>query len=304
VLHFWTAHRYTFRPPFTEVGFVSYCVNRYNHPLAGKITYRFVDEFRRITQFGSVTLLPDLKLLEDETIQLVLVACGVRSKLQEPEWVHQIEVPGQLKIEEEIKSIETEMEQVRVKHQSAKRERLKLRDCLKLLYERETALEPIVWNVLRDFGAVVEEPKERNKEDGWVKVNVGELLFEGVLEIKSTKSDVFGEDGRKQLLDWIDRGRVQREKNYKGIFIGNNAVDKPVANRPSGFSDSWIKAAKLSSICAIRTEDLYQIYLLKCKGVIDLNEFWLDLFNTNGLFDMQKYNKRLDPASEPKVNGS
>ena len=61
---------------------------------------------------------------------------------------------------------------------------------------------------------------EKNKEDGWITVKVDGIVYEGVLEIKSTKSGQFGEDGRKQLLDWIDRGRTLRLKNYKGYSLG------------------------------------------------------------------------------------
>jgi len=78
-----------------------------------------------------------------------------------------------------------------------------------------------------------------------------------VIEIKSTKSDQFGEDGRKQLLD-LDRSRDElfRQKNYKGIFVGNSAVTKELKNRPDAFSDSWKKASALSQICALKSEDL------------------------------------------------
>jgi hypothetical protein len=54
------------------------------------------------------------------------------------------------------------------------------------------------------------------------------MMIGGVLEIKNTQSDQFSGDGRKQLLDWIDRGRTQEQMNYKGIFVGNSAVTKPV----------------------------------------------------------------------------
>ena len=44
-------------------------------------------------------------------------------------------------------------------------ERTSVRSCLKLLYEREFALEPIVRDILELLGANVEESAESNKED-------------------------------------------------------------------------------------------------------------------------------------------
>jgi hypothetical protein len=88
----------------------------------------------------------------------------------------------------------------------------------------------------------------------------------------------------------------QRRKERRGKIAfkpptapNNSAVDKPVKERPWAFSDSWTKAAELSSICAFKTEDLYSIYLLHCNKKLDIDSFWQDLFATNGIFDMKKY---------------
>ncbi len=108
--------------------------------------------------------------------------------------------------------------------------------------------------LFRVIGAHVKVLEEKNKEDGWIIVEVGNTTYEGVLEIKSTKTDTFNERGRTKLLGWIDRGRTLQEKNYKGIFIGNSAVNRPKDERPLAFSGSWIKAAELSGICALKDE--------------------------------------------------
>jgi hypothetical protein len=147
------------------------------------------------------------------------------------------------------------------------------------------------------MGAKVEIPVEKNKEDGWITVQIQGATMEGVLEVKSTRSDQFGEDGRKQLLDWIERGRVLRQKNYKGIFIGNSAVTKPLADRPDAFSDGWKKAAELSQICAIKSEHLYIIYLLATQKKINSEEFWAQLFSTSGAFDITPFLEKIQPAS-------
>ena len=78
-----------------------------------------------------------------------------------------------------------------------------------------------------------------------------------------------------------------RRKKYKGIFVGNNSVEEQVGSRKSGFSDGWKKSAELHNIVAIKSEDLYRLYVLKKEGQLDTEAFWEKVFATNGIFDSQ-----------------
>lgn len=270
----------------------NFCYNRYKKAIAfsfriGVFSKR---ENEEVFLYGAINILPRIKKNEDETLQIVLQdLCGVEVELPEPEWLADYNAPGQEEIDKKMEKISLEIDNSIKDYKKAKEERDVARVCLKLLYEREYALEPAARDILRTLGAHVEDPAETGKEDGWIVISTEDVNYEGVLEIKSTRSDQFSEDGRKQLLDWIDRGIRMREKKYKGIFIGNSAVDKPLKERPWAFSDNWQKSAKLSEICAIKTEDLYFIYLLKQKGRLDVNVFWKALFNTNGIFDIKQF---------------
>lgn len=277
-----------------------FCCNRYQKALAFTLRFQYrkqgYHDMEVFQSFGPLIFLPKISLSEDETVQLVLSSvCGIESDLPEPAWLDEFTAPGQKRIDDDITRIDAELHTIFDQRSKAHSDRAKCRECLKLLYEREYALEPVVRDILRGMGAHVEDPEDKGKEDGWIVVNVGDKTYEGVLEVKSTRADEFGEGGRKQLLDWIDRGRTLREKNYKGIFIGNSAVDKPLRERPWAFSDNWSKAAKLSGICALKTEDLYVIHLLKARGVIEMDSFWQTLFETNGVLDMKKYLEMLTP---------
>jgi hypothetical protein len=270
------------------------CSNRYGHSLAFCIQHQILDEYNRtLIPYGYIYLLPEISLDEDETLLIVLRDfCDAASELPEPEWVSGFNVPGQKAIDEKIAQIKATLAEQQSALEKAMTERMKVRTCLKLLYEREYALEPVVRNILRELGATVEDPVEKNKEDGWVTIQVAGKTYEGVLEIKSAKSDQFSEDGRRQVLDWIERGRTLRDKNYKGIFIGNSAVTKPLkvlSDRPNAFSDSWKKAAKLSQICAMKSEELFLVYLLHKQGKVNLDEFWAKLFATDGIFDIKPF---------------
>lgn len=277
-----------------------FCTNRYGNALASKVSFQIkrkdYDRSVIVNSFGPIILLPAISLSEDETIQLILKdICGVHTSLPEPEWISEYTAPGQKEIDDKIRQINTKIENDFKELDKSLKEKEEIRKCLKLLYEREYALEPVVRDILRKIGAHVEDPSEPNKEDGWLSIKIDDKIYEGVLEIKSTRSNQFDENGRKQLLDWIDRGRTLRDKNYKGIFIGSNAVDKPLNERPYAFSDSWSKAAKLSNICAFKTEELYAIYLLFTMRKIDINNFWREIFENNGIFDMKEYLSLLVP---------
>jgi len=268
------------------------CSNRYKKPLIFRTLHRFVDNYdrERVSNYGPILFLPDCGLDEDEIMQLVLRDfCDAATEIPEPKWVASFPAPGSKSIDERISQIDAIIAEQMASREKANQDRIKARTCLKLLYEREFGLEPVVREVLRQLGAKLEDPVEKNKEDGWITVKIGDVVYEGVIEIKSTKSDQFGEDGRKQLLDWIDPGRTIRQKNYKGIFVGNSAVTKELKNRPDAFSDSWKKASALSQICALKSEDLYVVHILNSQKKVNLDEFWVNLFSTNGIFDVKPF---------------
>lgn len=267
-----------------------FCYNRYKNALAFSLQIGIFSDREELLLYGPIHFLPKIDKSEDETLQIVLRdLCEIEAELPEPEWLQDYEAPGQEKIDKKIEQITLSINNGFQDLKRVRAEREKIRTCLKLLYEREYALEPATRDILRLLGAHIEDPSDPGKEDGWIVVSVEDKKYEGVLEIKSTRSDQFNEDGRKQLLDWIDRGIRTRQKKYKGIFIGNSAVDKPLKERPWAFSDSWEKSAELSEICAIKTEDLYLIYLLKQENKLDSDNFWKTLFGTNGIFNIKDF---------------
>jgi len=283
----WDSEAFRLKGLFASVEVYTACANRYDHALAFCVGHRIGNKHQVAIPYGLIYLLPEISLDEDETLLIVLRDfCDAASELPEPDWVAGFQVPGQQPIDDRIAQIKATLAEQQAALEKAMTERVDARTCLKLLYEREYALEPVVRDILRQLGATVEDPVEKNKEDGWVTIQAAGKTYEGVLEIKSAKSNQFSEDGRRQVLDWIERGRTIRGKSYKGIFIGNSAVTKPIKERPDAFSDSWKKAAKLSQICAMKSEALFLIYRSHKQGKINLDEFWTKLFTTDGIFDI------------------
>jgi hypothetical protein len=286
-----------------------FCSNRVNKAIAFSV--RFVIGIERpgdyieprrtetIKRFGPITFLPKITDDHDQTIMLVLRdVCGIDSAIPEPIWLNKFEAPGQKEIEEEIDEIRAKVAESVTELDSAMKRRNEARSCLGLLYERGDALERITWYILSELGGTVEAPQDPGKEDGWVEVDAQGEQLEMVLEIKSTKNDQFGEDGFKQLLEWRSRGVTLRNKEYKGVFIGSSCINKPPEERPFAFSDNAMKMAKLHHLAAIKTEDLYIVYILNKAGRCDTKAFWHALFHTDGVFDINAFVEQSDAGQD------
>jgi hypothetical protein len=270
--------------------------NRYGKDLAFRLNLileepvtRGFSEWEPVRELGHITFLPQTDLSEQESLLLLLRNLyGIETGTPEPEWLLPYAAPGQQAVDQQIEHLTKQLDETSAQLADAHSARAEARICLRLLYERGKPLEDAVRTVLADLGATVEVPKEEGKEDGWITVRVGKEALEGVLEIKSTTGEQFDESGLRQLLDWKNRGTLQRHKDYKPIFIGNSAVDSPGDKRPPAFGDSWRKSARVASVAAIKSEDLYYAYEMKMAGRLNVAGFWRDLFVTNGVFERTK----------------
>jgi hypothetical protein len=263
-------------------------LTRYGSALASELKIHIRTKARIVEVSGPIVLLPKTSLSTDEAISRVLSdLCGVETEVPEPDWIEGMEAPGRGAIDDEIDRTGTKIRELNENLAGLHEKRSEVRSCLKLLYERGEALEKIVRQICSELGVEVEEPTEPGKEDGWLTFQHGGDVFEGVLEVKSTKSGQFAEDGIRQLLDWISRGMRLRKKKYKGIFIGTNAVEKRLEDRPYAFSESWRASAELAEICALKTEDLYRAYILHSEDKLDTDALWSKVFSTNGIFDSE-----------------
>lgn len=243
---------------------------------------------------GPIYFLPKGGFSEEEMLEYVLRdLCGVDISAPEPEWISGFVAPGQEEVDRELDELGDRIERLIAEHGDKTEERSEIRRPLKLLYETGMALEEAVCSILEELGAQVERPKERNKEDGWVSVQVGGKTLEGVLEIKGVDKQHFDTYGLKQLGEWIDRGIIFRKKKYTGIFVGNSSITDPPRTRIWPFHHNWITEAKLRGVAAVRSEDLYVAYLLDRGGRLDRDEFWSKLFSSVGPFDMGPYRQVL-----------
>lgn len=247
--------------------------------------------------------MPETEFSEEEALEFVLRdLCGADVSAPEPEWVAEYVPPGQEQVDREIDDLEDRIAGLIRDRECKVEERAEVRMPLKLLYETGPKLEEAARSVMESLGAEVERPgEERNKEDGWVTVRVGDEIFEGVLEVKGVKTKHFGFEGLRQLTDWIHRGISSRRKRYTGIFVGNNSRQDPPQRRILPFSKNWVEEAEMHGYAAVLTVDLYALYLLDQTGRLDRDAFWRQLFSTKGPFDMRPYREKLTDEEKDQL---
>ncbi len=278
------------------IGINGFGSNRFSNEIAGKVTIS-VDEntgyrtpigdfkYNTVWSCGPLVFLPEIDLPEGEAFRILLEdACGVKLSADEPSWATTLIAPGQAVVDDELRTIEAEIKEAWDRLELTREERNRVRRPLQLLFGQQTQLEEVVREAFSLLGAEVETPEEANKEDGWITVQVGDQVFQFVLEVKSTVKEAFDEYGLRQLAEWESRGIHLRETKYKPVFVGNASAQLPLDERGNPFGHNFARKAALQGVVALRSEDLYNALVAKAEGVFDQDGFWRDLFQTAGVF--------------------
>ncbi len=206
---------------------------------------------------------------------------GVKtSEMPEPDWAKEMKVPGEKEIEKRIEKsldrIKTEKEEI----EKLKQEMQNITKFRKLCYAEDKELEQIVWTTFRELGAKVIEPKERNKEDGWIETKFGK----GVLEIKKAAKSASRVHTR-QLDNWVGNSIANGEK-CKGVLIINHFGDKPLKERkepfPSDVRDHAKKARSGNPFCLLTTVELFRALCTFKEGKVSSDEIFKKIFEADG----------------------
>lgn len=262
-----------------------YWQNRYDQSIVFSCTIEFSGSGYRTERYGPIIFLPRAGVTEAETIDAALSLAQVELETPEPEWLTDVRAPGQRAIDERLKGVQTRLREVWEEWQQTGAERDERRRLLGLLYEKELALEPLIRDALGELGAEVMDPSEDDREDGWIRVRLGDDVLEGVLEVKSTRSETFDEQGLRQLEEWKLNGE-QQGKDYKGIFVGSRDIGRPVhSRRDDPFSSGWKRSATKRDNVGVLTEALYAALALHAESKLDVEAFWRGLFEAKGPLD-------------------
>ncbi|HEX5221744.1 MAG TPA: hypothetical protein VFZ59_19420, partial [Verrucomicrobiae bacterium] len=119
---------------------VPVCANRVGHSIAFTFFQRVTRDGRIKIPYGLTYVLPKLSLDENETLRIVLRDfCDVPFETPEPEWLADINIPGQKALDARIAEINAALAEQQAALQQALAERAEARTCLKLLFEAEYA---------------------------------------------------------------------------------------------------------------------------------------------------------------------
>jgi hypothetical protein len=252
---------------------------------------------------GPVVLLPAIPLSPDEAVAVLLKAhYGVElGPAPAPSWTQAIVVPGQAVLDEQIRSVQQQIQTLSIENAEAQEKRLEARRILELLYTSGPPLEEAVRGAMRFLGANVREPTTPGEEDGWIEVKVGASELEGVLEVKGLKKDTFDIQGLRQLIEWHQRGILNEDgKEYKRLFIGAAAIDRSPPERPRPFEPGWVRKAEQLDTAVLLVDDLYRACVLESLGLLDRDAFWMAVFTTKGVFDGSTIRQQFEQVTSPE----
>ncbi|MTJ15282.1 hypothetical protein FJR11_22500 [Anabaena sp. UHCC 0187] len=256
---------------------------KYKKPIGYEINIRVTHEGKTITSGNIIYLPPTTKISNYDAINLILTnRYNLQLEQISPPWLENYKLPNQIFIEDKISNYISDIQYLE-SQLTMEQEKLKVEKRYhKLLYEQGVdGLEPIVREVLRELGAIVDDPIPReNKEDGLLKDPQNR---EAILEIKGRTKSLALADVR-QLDQWVrDSLFSDNPKERKGIIIANMYCNVPLEQREKPFPDNCIKMAKDYKYCLLTTRQLHHAIFLKQQNQFKETEFWDTVFNTDGV---------------------
>jgi hypothetical protein len=238
-------------------------------------------------ELESILFVPFGDLEPSEALRFILKeALDISIAQESPKWTEKMVTPGQAAVDASISKIEDEIAERAASLQLIKDERKELRNCLEVLYQMGSPLETAVQSLLKELGCAVEQPKEKNRCDCYLTVIIGNSENKAALEIKGTNRFQFDMKGFKQVLQWRNEAILEHDEEYRGIFIGNSAIEIPPDSREDPFGDGWKKQAKLHKVTVLTTSTLYNAYCAHKRGALRITHFWKALFETDGVFEL------------------
>jgi hypothetical protein len=233
---------------------------------------------------ATVTNLPPTTTISiEEAIKSILInRYKMTLEISSPEWVCNYKTPIQNKIDTIIANLQKDKfkieSDIKAQFILLKHEEI----FQKLLYEQGVVLQMVVHDALELLGAKVDRTDER-KDDGKLITPNGE---DGILEIKSSKKTISLAD-ILQLDNWKVFAEEKDKIPRKGILIANCYIEKDISERDEYFPDNCIKKSEKNDFCLVKTSQLYKAICLLKDNKLNKNDFWNEIFSTNGICKLE-----------------
>ncbi len=230
---------------------------------------------------GRMILLPGPDLIPvREAIQIVLQdVLGFSVETPPPDWVDEIDVPGERELKEEIGRLQGESQRISEDLRKADERLTSVRRPKRLLYETGSALETAVSEALGKLGAEVYLPDVPGREDRWFEVP--ELGKKGAVEVKGRLGSIKRADVR-QTEDWVSDIFERMGERMKGILIGNPYRNHRLQDRRPPWPKDVIGFAKGKRLALVTTAQLFAVLVKAVKEESAAMAFFRLLFETDG----------------------
>ena len=278
--------------------------NRYNCALAFAVTFAVLRDCEKggktIGRLGPVLFLPETNLGAEEALEMILRdICEIQTASREPGWARELHLPNHAEIDQEIIDRMAEIENAYDRLSYLEHLRTRSREALRLLYDSGSTLEEVVREVLAELGAEVIAPEMAGADSGKIAVELNGQRYEGLLQTVAIAKSEFAESELDKLGRQLSLAVETDRKGYKGILVGNAGVDRSPDQRDDPFTFHFNENAKLRHVTLLRTQDLFDVYLMHLQGTLNRDSFWSEVFSRDGQFDMRRVTQTGPPAPEP-----
>lgn len=189
-----------------------------------------------------------------------------------PEWAKKMDILDDKEIKENIKEIETIIEEQNIKKEIQKNKLEANETIKKILYETDKELQKEVIKVINELMEYEDGEFIDEKEEDY-RVKKENITF--IIETKGLSRNIKGEDISKTsnhveiYLDKLEENEIK--ENVKGLYIVATQRNKTIADRERT-PDRQITLAKRDNILIIRTEELLKLFEAYRSKRIKTNE--------------------------------
>lgn len=252
------------------------------HPIAFSFSFFRSNVHKYVT--AKIVCLPiTTEIPVIEGIKLLLqYRYGLKLESELPEWVDSFKLPEQMEIESKISGLENKKSEIDNEINSLSIRLKESKKFQKLLYESGKSLEDTVYDALELIGATVDR-KENFQDDGLITDPFDRKY---TLEIKGRGKKSAARGDIRQLVDWMDAAKVEKDWKGKGLLIVNAYRELPLQERKVPFPDDCVKKAEFEEICLLTTTQLFRALQAFQEGKLERKDLWGAIFNANGICDL------------------
>lgn len=237
-----------------------------------------------IPYFGDIYLLPPISGMNQNNMISEILELYLGNEKPEPEWAKDIKVPSQEDIDDRLKQIDSKIADLTDEKNSLIQELKNERQPIEILWKSDKPLEKSVEKVLKSMGAIINTDENAEFENA-ADCSFTYKTMNFAVEIKSTAKQMVDKKGLRQVRDWVE-DLSDAKKEYKGLFIVSNEVNKEPSKRSSSFlPDNLIEYAKKQEIAVIPVKTLFNIYNTTKDDVSLIDKFFKELYSQNGIFE-------------------